>query len=77
MVANGEFRADLYDRLNVLNLNTIPLREQPEKISEIVIEGLERERSAVGRKSNFQIEPAAITRLDDHSAAESRGGSDS
>lgn len=67
MVANGEFRADLYDRLNVLNLNTIPLREQPEKISEIVIEGLERERGAVGRKTNFQIEPAAVKRLENYS----------
>ncbi len=63
MVANGEFRADLYDRLNVLNLNTIPLREQRERISEIVIDGLERERITVGRKINFQIEPAALTRL--------------
>lgn len=66
MVANGEFRADLYDRLNVLNLNTIPLREQREKISELVTEGLERERFAVGRKINFQIEPAAISRLENY-----------
>lgn len=66
MVANGEFRADLYDRLNVLNLETIPLREQREKISEIVLQGLERERSIVGRKMGFQIESAALTRLENY-----------
>lgn len=26
MVAEGRFRADLYDRLNILNLETVPLR---------------------------------------------------
>jgi transcriptional regulator with PAS, ATPase and Fis domain len=31
MVARGRFRADLYDRLNILNLETVPLRFQREK----------------------------------------------
>ena len=45
MTHRNEFRADLYDRLNVLSLNTIPLREQKEKIRELFVAGLERERS--------------------------------
>lgn len=66
MTARGEFRADLYDRLNVLNLSTIPLREQPEKIREILFDGLERERIAIDRKTNFYIEPVAVSLLENH-----------
>ena len=64
MVARGEFRADLYDRLNVLSLETIPLREQKEKIREIVIAGLEKERIVLGRRNNFQIEPSVLSLLE-------------
>lgn len=67
MTAKGEFRADLYDRLNVLSLNTIPLRDQKEKISELVIAGLERERIALGRRNSFQIEPSAFALLESYS----------
>jgi transcriptional regulator with PAS, ATPase and Fis domain len=66
MTTRGEFRADLYDRLNVLSLNTIPLREQKEKIRELVYAGLERERVALNRKSRFQIESSAIALLEDY-----------
>lgn len=64
MVAHGEFRADLYDRLNVLALNTIPLREQKEKIRALVLAGLEKERVAVNRQNRFQIEPFALALLE-------------
>ena len=64
MTVSGEFRADLFDRLNVLSLNTIPLREQREKIREILFSGLERERLALGRKTSFYIEPAAVFLLE-------------
>ena len=64
MVARGEFRADLFDRLNVLSLGTIPLREQKEKIRALVIAGLEKERVALGRRNSFQIEPSAIPMLE-------------
>jgi transcriptional regulator with PAS, ATPase and Fis domain len=64
MTARGEFRADLYDRLNLLSLNTIPLREQKEKIRELVFAGLERERVALNRKTRFQIEPSAFSLLE-------------
>jgi transcriptional regulator with PAS, ATPase and Fis domain len=66
MVARGEFRADLYDRLNVLSLNTIPLREQKEKIRELVIDGLERERIALCRRYDFQIDSAALAVLENY-----------
>lgn len=66
MTARGDFRADLYDRLNVLSLNTIPLREQKEKIRELILAGLDRERIAAGRKNNFQIEPLAFALLEDY-----------
>lgn len=66
MVARGEFRADLYDRLNVLNLETIPLREQKEKISDLVITALERERVALSRRKSFQIEANALSLLESY-----------
>ena len=61
-----EFRHDLFDRLNVLSLDTIPLREQKCKIRELVLAGLDRERVALGRKSSFQIEPLAFALLEDY-----------
>lgn len=67
MTARGEFRADLYDRLNVLSLDTIPLREQKEKIREMVVAGLERERVALGRKASYKIEPLAFALLENYS----------
>lgn len=66
MTACGEFRADLYDRLNVLSLGTIPLREQKEKIRELVLAGLEKERVALGRRNIFQIEPSALVLLENY-----------
>lgn len=62
----NEFRADLYDRLNVLSLNTIPLREQKEKIRSILIAGLERERVALNRRNSFQIESSAFALLENY-----------
>jgi transcriptional regulator with PAS, ATPase and Fis domain len=66
MTERREFRHDLFDRLNVLSLDTIPLREQKDKIREIFLAGLERERVTLGRKSSFQIEPLALALLDDY-----------
>lgn len=66
MTERREFRHDLFDRLNVLSFDTIPLREQRDKIREIFLTGLERERVTLGRKSSFQIEPLAFALLEDY-----------
>ena len=66
MVAEGRFRADLYDRLNVLNLETIPLRFQKEKIRSLILCGLERERSAIGRVSPYEISEEAFQLLENY-----------
>ncbi len=66
MTRRGEFRADLYDRLNVLSLNTIPLREQKEKIRALLLTGLEREQIALNRRNSFQIEPSAVALLENY-----------
>ena len=44
MVAKGEFRADLFDRLNILTLETVPLRFQKEKVRDLVLRQLDDER---------------------------------
>ena len=60
MVAEGRFRPDLFDRLNVLNLETVPLRFQKEKIKVLLAIGLARECSATGRASPLQISDEAL-----------------
>ena len=66
MTHRNEFRADLYDRLNVLSLGTIPLREQKEKIRALVIAGFEQERVALNRRNSFQLESSAIALLENY-----------
>ncbi|CAN5445814.1 N/A [soil metagenome] len=66
MVAEGLFRADLYDRLNILNLETVPLRFQKEKIRDLMLCGLEKERSFVGRNRPFEISEEAIRMLENY-----------
>ncbi len=64
MVAEGRFRADLYDRLNILNLETVPLRFQKEKIRDLIIRGLEKECPFVGRNCPFIISDEAVHLLE-------------
>ena len=67
LLKDGNFRADLFDRLNILNLETIPLKFQKDKIrSLIVLRGLENERSAVGRVSPFDISEEAVQLLENY-----------
>lgn len=66
MVAHGSFRADLYDRLNILNLETVPLRFQKEIIRDLMLCGLEKERSFVGRNRPFEISEEAIRMLENY-----------
>lgn len=64
MVIEGRFRADLFDRLNILNLETIPLRLQKEKIKELLLKGLSKECVSNGRTEPFEITEDAISRLE-------------
>lgn len=63
MVADGSFRPDLFDRLNVLQLETIPLRYQRQKIRELFLNQLEAERPFVGRDTPFYVDEDAFFEL--------------
>ena len=64
MVEKGSFRPDLYDRLNVLNLETVPLKHQKEKIKELLQIDLQKECSAIGRDRPFEISLDALRLLE-------------
>ena len=60
MVRHGAFRPDLFDRLNILQLETIPLRFQRERIRELFVKEMERQSETVGRTLPFEIDDAAV-----------------
>lgn len=64
MVRDGSFRPDLFDRLNILQLEMTPLRCQKEKIRHLFLRQMEDERSAVGRDSPFVIDEAALCEIE-------------
>lgn len=64
MVNEGAFRADLLDRLNILQLETIPLRFQQERIRDLFISQMEKERAAVGRSMPFVIDDEALAAIE-------------
>ncbi len=66
MITEGRFRADLYDRLNILNLETVPLRHQREKIKSLLIERLNAEQFNIGRTASFEISNDAVRVLENH-----------
>lgn len=65
MVAGGEFREDLYYRLNVINITLPPLRELLEDIPPLVDHFLEEICGARGRRC--QITPEALEVMKQHS----------
>lgn len=63
MVRNREFRPDLFDRLNILQLETVPLRFQRSRIRSLLKYQLEEERSAVSRETPFVMDENAMNFL--------------
>lgn len=63
MVNKGMFRPDLFDRLNILQLETIPLRYQREKIAPLFMRQMEVERAAIGKDASFIVEEEALLSL--------------
>jgi transcriptional regulator with PAS, ATPase and Fis domain len=63
MIRRGEFREDLYCRLAVLTIETVPLRERRADIPAIIDYYLREAASAFGNGSRFQIEQEAVELL--------------
>jgi two-component system response regulator AtoC len=63
-MARGEFREDLYYRLNVVEIKVPPLRERREEIPALVTWFLGKFNAQYGRHK--QLAPETLTRLMDH-----------
>jgi two-component system, NtrC family, response regulator AtoC len=63
-MARGEFRGDLYYRLNVVEIKVPPLRERREEIPALVAWFLGKFNAQYGRHK--QLAPETLTRLMDH-----------
>jgi len=63
-MASGEFRADLYYRLNVVEIRVPPLRERREEIPELAARFLARFNAQYGRQK--QLTPETLARLTGH-----------
>jgi DNA-binding NtrC family response regulator len=63
MVAQGKFRQDLYYRINVMRIDSPPLREHPEDISKIATHFL-RHYSKMYQKPMEKIDPDALAALE-------------
>ncbi len=66
MVKKGTFRAELYDRLNILNLETVPLKYQKEKIKDLLEADLTKECLEIGRARQFEISQDALCLLENY-----------
>lgn len=66
MVEEGEFREDLYYRLNVIPLEVPPLRDRPDDIETLVMHFIGEFNKEFGRKVK-RVEPAALEVLCNHS----------
>ena len=64
LVKSGQFRSDLYYRLNVFPIHLTPLRERPEDILPLADHFLEAYTARSGRSFNSFSEGAKLTLLD-------------
>ena len=64
-VARGEFREDLYYRVNVVEIRVPPLRERKEEIPALASWFLEKFNAQYGRQK--QLSPETMTHLQQHS----------
>ncbi len=62
LIRRGEFREDLYFRLKVITLHTVPLREQRENIPLLVRHFLDREERRTGR-AGLGLSRGALAKL--------------
>lgn len=62
LIRRGEFREDLYFRLKVITLHTVPLREQRENIPLLVRHFLDREQRRTGR-AGLGLSRGALAKL--------------
>ncbi len=65
MISRGQFRADLFYRLNVVSLTLPPLRERPEDLAELVFFFLSRSAQKT-KKQIRQIDPNALAAIEAH-----------
>lgn len=65
MIARGQFRADLFYRLNVVALTLPPLRERPEDLAELVFYFLSRSAQKT-KKQIRQIDSDALAAIETH-----------
>jgi transcriptional regulator with PAS, ATPase and Fis domain len=65
MISKGQFRADLFYRLNVVALTLPPLRERPGDLAELVFFFLSR-AAQKSKKQIRQIDPGALAALENH-----------
>ncbi len=65
LIRRGGFREDLYFRLKVITLHTVPLREQRENIPLLVRHFLDREERRTGR-ANLGLSRGALAKLRRH-----------
>ncbi len=66
MVKERSFRADLFDRLNILTLETVPLRFQKDKIGDLLIDSLKKECALSERSRPFEIASNALELLESY-----------
>ena len=65
MVESGEFRRDLFYRINIIRLHLPPLRERPEDIP-LLIESFIRKRNGLRGRSVSQVDKEAMALLLSH-----------